>query len=382
MPNGTTFTYADSVKTTLTVTAKAAAHGIATLTAANNLSAGDTVTVNIGDSKFNGTYTVAANSPSSPLSATQFSYVDANLGTMTITPTKKVIAAGVATITVPTPNHLANGDKVTVNFADVNYTGGPYAVSGVTATTFNYTPAVPVNVTSGSITNKLATVTTSVANSLVPGDDVKVSGDEAYGFTGNASNVQVVSNKSFSYTPAPIANVAWNVASATSATFTTTGTHDTHVTSITITGTGKPYLDNKIFSGGNLSVTANKFTVTGTGFHAGDSGNNATVTINTASSTTFSGALATHETAWDLASSSVGASGTVDVPYFLAATPASGTVTAPGFVPTTTLTPAGSARLTAVPLLAANGTFMPAWMPTFGVLAQDMPGSPGIRPRR
>ena len=374
VPSNTTFTYAESATSTLTVTQKKAAHGVATLWAANNLVAGDTVTVSIGDPRFDGTYTVSS------ASGTQFSYADSNLGTMTIGPTSitRIITAGVATITVA--NNLANGENVTVNLGDVNYDGGPYSVSGVTATIFKYTPAVPVSLTSGSISNGVATVRTSVNHKLGSGDDVKVSGDEAYAFTGNASNVGVPNPPlAFTYTPTPIANVAWNVTSTTSATFTTSGTHDTNITSITISNTGKGYLDGKTFSGANLSVTANTFTVTGTGFQAGNSGNTGnkpTVTINTASATTFSGALATSETAWNLASKT--ASGTVTVPYFLTTTGASGTVTAPAFVAATAVSPVGSATVTNVPPLAASGTFTPAWMPTFGVIAENFPGSAGI----
>jgi len=378
VPSNTTFTYADSATTTLTVTKKAAAHGVATLTAANNLAAGDTVTVNIGDSLFDGTYTVAANSPTTPLSGTQFSYVDSNLGTMKINPTAKSMTGGVATITVA--NNLAIGESVTVQVGDPNYLGGPYTVSGIVgnpATGFKYIPNQPISLTTGSIANKIATVTTSVAHHLAAGDDVKVSGDEAYAFTAAASNVTVPTTTSFTYTPAPITGVSWTVPSATSATFTTPGTHDTKITSITVSGGGLPaYLNNKTFSGANLSVTGNTFTVKGTGFHVGDHNINATVTVVTAGAATFSGALATSETAWDLASSSVG--NTVTVPYFLAATPTSGTVTAPALVAATAVSPAGSATVTAVPLLSASGLFTPAWMPTFGVLAQDLPGSAGI----
>lgn len=373
VPTNTTFTFGDSATSTLTVTKKAAAHGVATLTAANSLSAGDTVTVNIGDPRFDGTYTVAANSPTTPLSGTQFSYTDTNLGTMDISPTNKVMAAGVATITVP--NHLVNGEQVTVNFQDVNYAGGPYTVAGVTGNSFNYTPAVPVPLTSGSITNGVATVNTSVPHKLIAGDgdDVNVSGDDA--FSGFASNVGLPSGTSFTYTPPPIANVAWNVTSATSATFTTAGTHDTNITSITITGTTKPYVDNTTFSGANLSVTPNGFTVTGTGFHAGDHGNAAKITINTATATTFSGALATQEIAWDLLSHSTG--GTVTVPYFLAPTATGGTVTAPAVV--ANQASSGTATLTDVPLLPGSGLFMPAWMvASFGVVAKDLPGSAGL----
>ena len=127
VPSATTFKFADSAATTLTVTKKAAAHGVATLTAANNLAVGDTVTVNIGDPKFDGTYTVAT------AAAGSFTYADSNLGTMTLGPTSitRSMANGLATITVA--NTLANGDSVTVNLGDPNYDGGPFAVSGVTS---------------------------------------------------------------------------------------------------------------------------------------------------------------------------------------------------------------------------------------------------------
>ena len=377
VPNGTTtFTYANSATNTLTVTQKAAAHGVATLTAANNLKAGNSVTVNIGDPRFDGTYTVSA------ATGTQFSYADSNLGTMPVNATVKVMAAGVATITTAAAHRLLALETVTVKIGDVNYDGGPYTVTNVpNGTTFKYTPAVPVSLTSGligAITGGVATVRTgAVDHKLAANDDVKVSGDEAYAFTGNASNVGVPSATSFTYRPTPIANVVWDVTSATSATFTTPGIHDTNITSITITGTGKAYLNKTWTTGTGLTVSPNRFTITGAGFNPADQGNAATVTVNTASSTTFSGALATAETAWNLASKT--ASGTVTVPYFLAATATSGTVTAPGFVAATAVSPVGSALLTDVPLLdASGGLFTPAWMSTFGVLAENFPGSPGI----
>ena len=93
-------------------------------------------------------------------------------------------------------------------------------------------------------------------------------------------------------------------------------------------GTGKGY-QNQTFGAGQLTVTATGFAgVPGIVAPAGDigkTGTAGTVKINTASPTTFSGPLATSETAWNMAQKPV--SGTITVPVSVATT----NVTAPQY---------------------------------------------------
>src|SRR5438046_1604302 len=77
----------------------------------------------------------------------------------------------------------------------------------------------------------------------------------------------------------PIANVAWEVTSTTSATLTTPGTHDTKITSITIAGANGSLNKTWTTLSGNLTVQNRGFTISGTNLTIG-SGNAGIVTIN------------------------------------------------------------------------------------------------------
>lgn len=394
--DNSTFTYSNSATTsatsTLTVTAKAAAHGIATLTAANGLIPGDTITVNTGDPRFDGTsgttYTVAANPAPT---ATQFSYVDSNLGTMLIVPTKTQMMNGVATITVP--NNLTTVDSVSnVSVGNVNYDGGPFPVSHVTGTTsFDYLPAEPVGVDSGSVgtvNGKVAvTLTTSVPHGLATNDTVTVSGGDEVYRTGAAVPITKTGANTFTYAPSQLTGVSFHVVNATSATLTTPGTHHTNITSIKVSGTGMAKLDGTYSTTGanpTLVVTTTGFSLTGSGFGTGHDNTNGKVDVlATMGTTTFTSAS---ETAVNIAAVTLGGSPKVRVPYYLPTTACGnscGTVTAPGYVPQTTFSPPaalGTATLTGIPVpLDASGTFTPAWMPAlFGITAKDLAGSAGI----
>jgi hypothetical protein len=126
----TTFSY--SVAHVRTVTNKQVASGAAILTAStpHNLKVGNSVTVNIGDPRFDGTHTITA------VTATTFSYTPA-----TIAVSSWSVTSNTATLTATTPPHgLQQGNAVNVaGFTNPRtYLNGSYTITGANANTFSY----------------------------------------------------------------------------------------------------------------------------------------------------------------------------------------------------------------------------------------------------
>ena len=130
VPSTTTFRYTPT-PVALTVINKAVTAGVATLTtgAAHGLSVGNTVTVAIGDKRFDGTYTVTA-----VPTTTTFSYASPSVAA-----TSWAVVGNVAKLTATTPPHgLAVGDSVTVSGFGQVYLNGTFTLTAVTASTFSY----------------------------------------------------------------------------------------------------------------------------------------------------------------------------------------------------------------------------------------------------
>jgi len=171
VPSTTKISYAKPLPpVNLNVTTKALAAGVATLTTsvAHNLVAGASVTVNINDARYDGTYSVA-----SVPTTTTFTYTPAPVN---LTVTGNSVTGGSATLTTSAAHGLSVGNSVTVDVNDPRYDGStPKTITAVTGTTFSY--ASPSFATgSYSITGNVATLTaTSPPHGLAVGNFVTVS---------------------------------------------------------------------------------------------------------------------------------------------------------------------------------------------------------------
>jgi hypothetical protein len=175
VPSATTIKYADSKTMDLPVTNKAVATGTtATLTTSgqHGLSVGDSVTVNTGDSRFDGNFDVI-NVPANNKFKYTIPAVVANV-------TNKSVASGVATLTTSTAPPVEVGDTVTVNTGDTRFDGtGNQVVTAVNAgaKTFSYTPGTIATTSwTWSSTTHIVTLTaTTPPHDLHSGDTVTIS---------------------------------------------------------------------------------------------------------------------------------------------------------------------------------------------------------------
>jgi len=195
VPSTTKLTYAKSIPpVALTVTTKALAAGVATLTTsvAHNLAVGASVTVDINNPRFDGTYTVTA------VTATTFSYAPTPVA---LTVTNKAVTAGVATLTTSAAHGLSVGNTVTVAVNDARF-DGTFAITAVTATTFSYaSPSVAV--TSWAVAGNIATLTATSPHGLAVGNSVTVTsfagkGSPTY-LNGGPFTLTAVTANTFSY---------------------------------------------------------------------------------------------------------------------------------------------------------------------------------------
>jgi F0F1-type ATP synthase membrane subunit c/vacuolar-type H+-ATPase subunit K len=195
VPSTTKLSYAKSIPpVALTVTTKALAAGVATLTTsvAHNLAVGASVTVDINNPRFDGTYTVTA------VTATTFSYAPTPVA---LTVTNKAVTAGVATLTTSAAHGLSVGNTVTVAVNDARF-DGTFAITAVTATTFSYaSPSVAV--TSWAVAGNIATLTATSPHGLAVGNSVTVTsfagkGSPTY-LNGGPFTLTAVTANTFSY---------------------------------------------------------------------------------------------------------------------------------------------------------------------------------------
>jgi hypothetical protein len=260
VPSTTTFSYQTAQTQNLSVTNKALASGVATLTTAvqHHLSVGDEVVVDINDSRFDGTYQVTA-VPSN----TTFRYIPAPAAPVDVA--AKSISSGIAKLTTAADHNLKVGDTVTVAVGDPRF-DGTFAVSSVPSnTTFTYTAPV-VAVKSYSVTSNVATLTaTSPPHGLNVGDSVTVNftGAGAPTYLNGTFTVTAVTSSTFSYAVShnnvATTNKNTNVTIATVAPDNATGTATlVSIASTPTTGTVAvgPFLA-AVASGGTVSATGN-----------------------------------------------------------------------------------------------------------------------------
>jgi hypothetical protein len=134
VPSNTTFRYTPAPVSPVAVTGSSISSGIAKLTTStdHNLRVGDSVTVALGDPRFDGTFAV-----SSVPSSTTFTYTAPAIAVKSFS-----VTSNVATLVSTTPPHgLTVGDSVTVNFTGAGaptYLNGTFLVTAVTPSTFSY----------------------------------------------------------------------------------------------------------------------------------------------------------------------------------------------------------------------------------------------------
>lgn len=221
IPTPTTFTFGRRRSTRISVVAKAASGGTATLTTAtpHGISAGDQVIVESVDSTFNGTYTVTS-TPSN----TAFSYAKAG----TIAPTqvvggaatpngrwiiRKRLVGNVVTLTTLASHGILIGESVTVTGVGAPF-DGTYTVTDTTSNTFSYTKTganvadIPTAITVSAITRggelqplTTATITTPGPHGFSNGDQVFVGGVSDPTFNGYYT-ISVPSATTIRYTTA------------------------------------------------------------------------------------------------------------------------------------------------------------------------------------
>jgi Flp pilus assembly protein TadG len=354
--SATQVSYVDSnlpATTTISPTAVAMNNGTATVTVANNLAAGNSVTVHFGNVNYDGTQTVT-----NPTNGTSFSYLPA----IPVPVVSGSITGGVASLTTSGPAGIPTGagNSVTVATGDGAYDGTNVAVTstGTAATSFTYTPPQIANVswTVNSATSATFTTTgkhdTNITSVKVSGGGLPASLNNQTFAGGNlsvGSNTFTVTGSGFSSTtayPGPAGPVNLNGALTLAATSVPIkwGGGPAQATNDPVAVGDTIQIDSEQMSVTARSAAANNqatLTVTrhanGTtaATHANNAavnkvtlptGANANVTVNTATSTTFSPSFPNAiETAVNIAS--IQNPGTVTVPYFLAATNSGGTIT-------------------------------------------------------
>lgn len=340
-------------------------NGTATLhlNSVTGLAIGDTVSVSglTGtDATLNGSFTltgVAGGNITYAVNATQ------NLAVTG----RSIAGATMATITTANTHTFASGDSVTVNTGDSRFDNGG---NNVTATggsgpgTLKYTiAAITASLTNAAAAGGNVVLTLGTFPGFESGDTVALPGGlgTAYG-SGNVTLTNASSGaQTISYAAPTLTEMGMASRTGTTVTFQTMGAANGLKTGDTVNISGFP-AGQSCFNVGNTTVTVTNsttftFTVPATCLVNGGSGK---VSLVASSGAAASGNVTLQTTP------SLGAGGNVTVFVSIASgaptpNPCNGCVT-----------------LTDVPSTAASGTFTPAWMPTFGVMAKNLVGSPGI----
>ena len=190
VPSTTTFTV--SRPFTATVVNKALSAGVATITTSgsHSLIVGDQVVVTTGDTAFDGTFTITA------ATSTTFSYARA----LSAAVANRALASDVATINTATAHNLQIGNTVTISAVDPVF-NGPFTVTGVpTSTRFTYARPFTSSVNNKSFSGgNAATLVTTAAHSLNPGDQVLIGGIDTIFNGGPYTITSVPAANSFTY---------------------------------------------------------------------------------------------------------------------------------------------------------------------------------------
>jgi hypothetical protein len=353
---------------TLTVTKEVLSGGVATLTVGStaDLDNNDTVNVNLGaGSPFNGTWTITV------VNGTTFTYVDNATTTNPVTQKAIATGGGLLKATLTVNNNFVNGNQVTANLSppDSRF-DGTQTITARNNTSITYTiPAVAPAVTNKSVAGGVVTLTTSPAPQFETGDTVAVAlGRLAY--DNATATVGTVSGSTFTYTSPTFqnsGNPSWTK-SGNSITVNMASQHAVHVgDNMKVTGApvGAAPNNGSCSTGGTNPAT---FPVTAATTTAPFT---FTYTVPATCLPGVSGKQQYTIQLWDAAASATTAPATATL-VTMPAVATGGTVTGPANINTNV---AGTANVTATPLLTRTGLFTPAWMPTIGT-AQNAAGSP------
>jgi hypothetical protein len=169
--------------------------GVATIETSSNhgFEVGNSIFVANVDSVFNGTYAITSKTD------TTFSYAKSRGVAQTVT--GKRLNNNIATLTTSVSHGFIVGDIVTVSISDINY-DGEFQITSVSFSgdefSYSSTRTNTRTTTTKSMSNDVATITTSAAHGLVVSDSVVVSGVDST-FDGSRTLTGVPTPTTFTY---------------------------------------------------------------------------------------------------------------------------------------------------------------------------------------
>jgi hypothetical protein len=227
VPTETTLTYVrlPEVAVIKQVAYRSLQSNVATLETTTNhsFSIGDEVVVSGVDSVFNGTYPITGVDGS-----TKFSYQASRVPVASVI--GRILVSNVATLTTSAPHGFLPGEQVTVTGIDSTNFNGTFIISSVSSDGLQF--SYPRNrtdsrvVTNSSLTNQIATITTSAPHGFVVGEQVAVSNvSSAYDGTYDIINTPTSTTFTYKRIRSTRANVVAKAASGGIATLTTSSPH-------------------------------------------------------------------------------------------------------------------------------------------------------------
>lgn len=227
VPTDTTMTYVrlPEVAVIKQVAYRSLQSNVATLetTTDHGFAVGDTVVVSEVDSVFNGTYTITAVE-----SDTLFSYETSRVPVASVV--GRILVSNVATLTTSAPHGFLVGEQVTITGIDSTNFNGTYTISAVSSDGLQFSYARNRTdsrvITNSSLTNQVATITTSAPHGFIVGEQVAVS-DVSPAYDGTYEITATPTDNTFSYRRlrGTRANVVSKAASNGTATLTTSSPH-------------------------------------------------------------------------------------------------------------------------------------------------------------
>lgn len=227
VPTDTTMTYVrlPEVAVIKQVAYRSLQSNVATLetTTDHGFTVGETVVVSEVDSVFNGTYTITAVE-----SDTLFSYETSRVPVASVV--GRILVSNVATLTTSAPHGFLVGEQVTITGIDSTNFNGTYTISAVSSDGLQFSYARNRTdsrvITNSSLTNQVATITTSAPHGFIVGEQVAVS-DVSPAYDGTYEITATPTDNTFSYRRlrGTRANVVSKAASNGTATLTTSSPH-------------------------------------------------------------------------------------------------------------------------------------------------------------
>lgn len=227
VPTETTLTYVrlPEVAVIKQVAYRSLQSNVATIETTTNhsFSIGDEVVVSGVDSVFNGTYTITSIS-----SSTAFSYQASRVPVASVV--GRILVSNVATLTTSAPHGFLPGEQVTVTGIDSTNFNGTFTISAVSSDGLQFSYARNRTdsrvVTNSSLSNQIATITTSAPHGFVVGEQVALS-NVGPAYDGTYEILSVPANNTLTYRKIrdTRANVIAKAASSGTASLTTSSPH-------------------------------------------------------------------------------------------------------------------------------------------------------------